>query len=72
MMPIMEISKKLSSYGVLINEMDTLIQKAIRLSIASKASSELRAVPSPIVVKPEDFQEQIREKLMKLGMQNEQ
>ena len=72
MLPMLELGKKLSSYGVLINEMDTLIQKAIRLSIASKASSELRAVPSPIVVKPEDFQEQIREKLMKLGMQNEQ
>ena len=66
MLPIMREGKKLSSMGVLIEEMDQLVQKAIRLSIASKTTSELRAVPSPIVVKPEDFQEQIREKLLRM------
>ena len=67
-LPMTREGKKLSSMGVLINEMDQLIQKAIRLSIASKTASELRAVPSPIVIKQEDFQEQLREKLARLGV----
>ena len=54
-----------------IKAMDELISRAVKLSIPGKVTSELRAIPSPIQIREQDYQELIREKLKRMGITGE-
>lgn len=60
--------KEIAVARAIIEEMDELLRKAIRLSIAGKSVSELRAVPSPIRIAEDDYRDYIKEQLKRWGV----
>lgn len=60
--------KEIALAKSIIEEMDELLRGAVRLSIAGKAVSELRAVPSPIRIVEQDYRDYIKDQLRRMGV----
>ena len=60
--------KEIAVAREVIEEMDDLLRKAVRLSIAGKTITELRAVPSPPRIVEGDYQDYIKEQLRRMGV----
>lgn len=60
--------KELAVAKSVIDTMDELLRKAVRLSIAGKTITELRAVPSPPRIVEGDYRDYIKEQLRRMGV----